>query len=338
MSSGCQPEDGYEFLGIQICWIHPDTTAALWLHYGEIPSVELAVQQVTQWISFIRTGQFDSNRLSIAWHKIVAALAKVPTRNLSAKVSDPIAAIVATLRRARWTPSAPHIWHDEVGHPTSVVSAMDAGITIRKFKESAHAMEWDNSEQHSFAGEGMGKQPCFGDYKRAKAKLVKMERYAEARALTIIAAGGANLGCRFERNNQCRRCGFSPETPAHRYYSCPHLQKAFKDDPVASEWIQKTQWLVSKAKRDGYSPECLYARGILPHNYSYGLTCDHEEITTHIQGSYGPTSSVAYTDGSGGDLRQDVPSWCKRAGAATVSFQLGTNWSLESLSFIATSI
>ena len=44
-----------------------------------------------------------------------------------------------------------------------------------------------------------------------------------------------------------------------------------------------------------------------------------------------------YTDGSGGDSRQDVPAWCKKAGAAAVAFDCeGTD--LCNISFFASSV
>ena len=43
-----------------------------------------------------------------------------------------------------------------------------------------------------------------------------------------------------------------------------------------------------------------------------------------------------YTDGSGGDRRQDVPTWCKKAGAAAVAFDC-KGAELSNISFFASS-
>jgi hypothetical protein len=77
---------------------------------------------------------------------------------------------------------------------------------------------------------------------------------------------------------------------------------------------------------------------MLPESYSSALSYECDENRFHITGATGGLGQQGFTDGAGGDARQDVPAWCKRGGCGAVAFTLGEGWQLEALSFAASSI
>ena len=314
---------------------NPDRNSSLWIQYQGIPSVQAMVKFMVCWLCWWETLPASQKaRVQRSWLFYLPRLQKLDHKGRQQMVRCPLTALQNYLLGMQCEIPDPNFWK----WPTSdwITVEGSAAQVLEQCEQSAMSLKWELSATNSYLGEGMGTRPNFDEALSAVKKLQKEGWRRKAQLLRCAIAGGAGVGERLRINRLCTRCELGVvETAQHRYYECPANDKI--EEPVAAEWIKKSKWTVQVAKRDLMLPKCLFGRAILPEAMSYGLCKWNEGF--NYQHATASCSAQAFSDGSGGDSRQQVPKWAQRVGAAGVSFDISKDGTqLTNVSLAASSI
>eukprot|EP00930_Biecheleria_cincta_P058140 TRINITY_DN4398_c1_g1_i1.p1 TRINITY_DN4398_c1_g1~~TRINITY_DN4398_c1_g1_i1.p1 ORF type:complete len:2308 (-),score=303.29 TRINITY_DN4398_c1_g1_i1:73-6312(-) len=295
-------------LGFQPCKI-----SGIMLTESKLPSVEalagLICNYITVWAALSVEERKD---LQVAWSMLKEAFvshSKAPWGVVSCSLS----ATLAALLELGWTPKSANQWiRKEEQLVLAVTKARDEEI-IALYRQDWYDKKWAQASQH-FTGGGLEEgRPCWHGFKEAMKFLGKKERPDCRNALRRIVAGGVPAGCRFHRNSFCKSCEQTEDSPAHRWYKCPALYDLVGDDQLAVEWLRKTDWLAFEAERHCWKPEIMWFRGLLSHNWSWGMCAqvDSERWSLCTGVDHLP---FGYCDGGGDDSR-GRPSFAAKVAA-----------------------
>ena len=300
-------------------------------HLGFVPSVRAIGKQVSAWIrNWNKADAETKSSWSEGWQKIRDVLTRAPAAERWMKVTSPISATIATLLHIGWAPIQAGHWlaRDRKNQAVIGRGSWEDSQIVKAIEEDAELQAWKRASTNSFAANELGQgPPCWEGVRRAAKKLKKLGLDDSVQGLHKVAVGGGCFGERIFLRQSCDRCGADMETPEHRYYDCPANASIVGEEEL--RWLQKSQWLVEKAKSRAAPDRLLWCRGVLPFNRSGRLAFEgpEEEAKLPFQWAVGsklPASQQGkegcslYTDGSGGGV---TPLPClRRAGSGAVWF------------------
>lgn len=216
------------------------------------------------------------------------------------------------LKFTRWV--APD---DQVFNPVQVAATSHAPL-LQSVQAAAEMIAWRAAAKRPMS-RGLEKgPPDLYPAKQARRELLQAELLDHARAVDLIACGGAWVPMDTRR---CR-CGLENVSSWHYCWTCPKL------DECGHEYVRDTQSLMSVLLRDVdlCHDECLYARALLPRSKAQPLKLSVETIRpwacTGLQAAC-VASRRAYPDGSGGPGW--VPRSVQRVGAGAAAFITDTD-------------
>ena len=211
-----------------------------------------------------------------------------------------------------WQVLDPLRWRSSEGRDFSLdlAAAEASGPLLDEVRRNAEVITWRLTAKYEL-GSGLDQgTPSLELANVARAQLALEELWVHVRALDAVVCGGVWTAA---RGMKCP-CG-APDSPHHRYISCPLLANSTAQDVV------RTQALVSGlADNIIEHEECWWARAIVPAKRfaflapseaetSWGSNdADFEEMRS--------TTGVVYPDGSGGPAW--APTTCKRGGCGSV--------------------
>ncbi len=239
-------------------------------------------------------------------------------------VTGVMQATIATIGQLGWIPTAPDKWLDESRTQYADLNdaAPEAGPQIvLAVRRSAQRAVWRKAAEHHL-GRGLEEGvPSMEAARAAKKWLNRRHQKAEAKALDAIICGGLWHGGRAGLQRICR-CG-KPETPYHRYWTCPKLDEIH--DQGGRSIVSDTQWLEAEFHGPLGEYQCLWGRAILPASLCFpGQPVSKEQAEaryTHGFADAFAESKTVYTDGSGGP--RHAPKEAPTAGSGLASIVWG---------------
>ena len=190
---------------------------------------------------------------------------------------------VATLLHVGWKPIQANHWiSSERDWQARVGSSPWEDATITKaVEESAEQEAWARASMRLGSEDLKQGKPCWDGVKAAVKRLRKLGLLDQARSLETAAVGGAPVGCRFQLNQHCPRCGTAEETHAHRYFQCPANAEESAWSSEEWLWLGKTQWPAKAIERAAGAHQLLWTRAVLPFNLSHRLAIPEPEDGKH---------------------------------------------------------
>ncbi len=300
------------------------TTIIAWRLDGECDlAVREPVKQIHMWMRLWSSMPAPARRdVRRAWRR---AHPRILLNGVHwGSVTGVMQATIATIGQLGWIPTAPDKWLDESRTQYADLNdaAPEAGPQIvLAVRRSAQRAVWRKAAEHHL-GRGLEEGvPSMEAARAAKKWLNRRHQKAEAKALDAIICGGLWHGERAGLQRICR-CG-KPETPYHRYWTCPKLDEIH--DQGGRRIVSDTQWLEAEFPGPLGEHQCLWGRAILPASLRFpGQPVSKEQAEaryTHGFADAFAEPKTVYTDGSGGP--RHAPKEAPTAGSGLASIVWG---------------
>ena len=241
--------------------LSPCRTTVVWQELGSIPSVVKLVDMIKDFVAAWQTFS-DNEKVMVAraWSSQLWRRRCNTHKPNWWHARDAIGSVMAIIVQASWTPTQPVKWRDASGSELADISSSPVHLSevLTNLRQSLQQARKRQASSH-FCGQGLEQGvPCFHAVTAAKRTIRKHHLAQACGLLDRVVMGGAHVGERCKLNQQCRLCGASCETAAHRYYTCPQLAAAAEaTNEFTHHWITKTTWLARVAAGHDYQPSLV---------------------------------------------------------------------------------
>ena len=275
------------------------------------PVFQVALETCQLWFDLWQHLPKSHMLIESMWAKVLPTLRNPPTRWKN--VQGPISALIATLLDLGWDPLGPLNWIDFEGTEW-FLDPCDPVLSTQFTQHLLRQVElhlWKRASAHHL-GKGLEQGADWTVTLKKLKGYSSHELYCQHAALLIIAQGAVWEPGRVAAGSNlppppCEHCG-QAHSWFHAVWECPHTKKM--DDPR----IQMTNHLCEQAKQGHEHLPCLWLRGLVPWDWTWGKTQACEVTQQFV--TVGPwlalpsrwqlpRNAIAGTDGSGGEHSND---------------------------------
>ena len=232
------------------------------------PRARIIRELLRSWFQILRgLSQQESLDTRVAWAK---AKQHILNDNVSIKnVRGIMSNVIYTLLKAKWDPSTFNCWKSPEGTIWAIVDfKVSPDVVAGAVTKSYFDNQLVSASQH-FDGLGMGD----GIDVDATLRLTRLQKYDYSvsykykAALETIIAGACWPMARVHgivesASPTCPRCQNAEETSLHTFWTCPC------NALIEDEHVQRTQYMIERARTGCINEPCLWLRGILPDKYA----------------------------------------------------------------------